>query len=264
MKKFSCLLLLALTLASCSQYQKALKSDDVALKYAQAEEKYNQGKHSKALRLFEQLAPNYKGKPQAEKMFYMFAQSYFQTKQYYLAGYQFDAFVAGYPKSEKAEEAMFLGAKCYSLVAPVYSLDQVDTYKAIEKFQVFFDRYPNSNYAKEANDIVQGLQDKLERKAFEIANNYHRISDFKSAIVCYDNFLGDYPGTKYKEKALYYKLDSSYQLAINSIPSKMEERLNNAKAAYSSLMKFNASTEFKKEADEKLAKIENDLKQFSK
>ena len=68
----------------------------------------------------------------------------------------------------------------------------------------------------------------------------------------------------YKEKALYYKLDSSYNLAINSIPSKVEERLNVAKVAYSSLLKFNANTEYKAKADEMLARIENDLKQFSK
>jgi len=79
-----------------------------------------------------------------------------------------------------------------------------------------------------------------------------------------DNFIINYPGTPYKEQALYYKLDSSYKLAINSIPSKVEERLNVAKVAYNSLMKFNANSEYKKQADEMLARIDNDLKQFSK
>lgn len=79
-----------------------------------------------------------------------------------------------------------------------------------------------------------------------------------------DNFIADYPGTIYKEKALYYKLDSSYQLAINSIPSKMEERLNEAKVAYNTLMKFKSDTEYKKVADEMLVRIEKDLQQFQK
>jgi outer membrane protein assembly factor BamD len=42
--------------------------------------------------------PAYRGKPQAEKLFYMFSQSYYKTKQYTLAGYQFESFVSGYPK----------------------------------------------------------------------------------------------------------------------------------------------------------------------
>jgi TolA-binding protein len=39
-------------------------------------------------------------------------------------------------------------------------------------------------------------------------------SDFKSALVALDNFIADYPGTPYKEDALYYKFDSAYQLGI--------------------------------------------------
>jgi outer membrane protein assembly factor BamD len=34
-------------------------------------------------------------------------------------------------------------------------------------------------------------------------------SDYKSAIVALENFVVDYPGTPYKEDALYYKLDSA-------------------------------------------------------
>jgi outer membrane protein assembly factor BamD len=257
-------MLAAATLLSCSQYQKALKSEDMGLKYSVAEKMYDKKKYTRAIRLFDMMAGSYKGKPSAEKMFYMFAQSYYKTEQWYLAGYQFEMFVASYPKSEKAEEAQFLSAKSYAKLSPVYSLDQVDTDKAIEKFQVFIDRYPDSQYLKESNEIVKQLREKLEKKAFEIAKNYHKISDYKSAIIALDNFIIDYPGTPFKEKALYYKLDSAYQLAINSVPSKMEERLNTAKAAYLSLIKFNANTEFKKDADDRLARIENDLKQFSK
>lgn len=264
MKKILFLMLAAAMLLSCSEYQKALKSEDMALKYAAAEKKYNKKKYNKAIRLFEQMSASYKGKPSAEKMFYMFAQSYYKTEQYYLAGYGFESFVASYPKSEKVEEASFLSAKSYAELSPVYSLDQVDTDKAIEKFQLFIDRYPNSEYLKESNEIAKNLREKLEKKAFEIARNYNKISDHKSAMVALDNFIIDYPGTPYREKALYYKLDSAYQLAINSVPSKMEERLIVAKAAYASLIKANAGTEYKKDADEKLARIENDLKQFSK
>jgi outer membrane protein assembly factor BamD len=194
----------------------------------------------------------------------MFSQSYYKTKQYYLSGYQFESFAAGFPKSDQVEEASFLGAKSYSMLSPVYSLDQTDTEKAIDKFQSFIDAFPNSTFLPEANTIVKGLREKIEKKAYENAYGYNKISDFKSALIALDNFIIDYPGTPYKEKALYYKLDSAYQLAINSIPSKMEERLNAAKTAYSNLLKFNSNTEFKQKADDMLERINKDLKQFSK
>jgi outer membrane protein assembly factor BamD len=83
-------------------------------------------------------------------------------------------------------------------------------------------------------------------------------------MVAFDNFIINYPGTPYKEKALFYKFDSAYNLAINSVSTKMEERLNAALAAYQGLIKFKPDTEYKTKADEMLARIENDLKQFSK
>lgn len=264
MKKFLFTLLIAVVLSSCSEYQKAIKSEDLAVKFDMATKQYEKGNYSKAIRLFEQLAPTYRGKPQAEKMFYMFSQSYYKTKQYYLAGYQFESFASGYPKSEKIEEASYLGPKSYSMLSPVYTLDQTDTYKAIDKLQTFIDNYPNSVYLAEANITVKGLREKLEKKAFENAREYNKISDFQSALVALDNFISDYPGTPFKEKALFYKFDSAYQLAINSVPSKRLDRLNVAKTAHSSLVRFNPNTEYKQKADEMLARIDKDLQQFSK
>lgn len=264
MKKIVSLLLVVVFFCSCNEYQKALKTEDVAVKFEMASQLYDAGKYSKAIRLFEQIAPAYRGKPQAEKLFYMFAQSYYKTEQYYLAGYQFESFVSGYPKSEKIQEAAYLGAKSYSKLSPVYSLDQTDTVKAIDKLQTFIDNYPNSEYLAEANATMKVLNEKLEKKVFENAKQYNTISDYKASLVAFDNFLADYPGTTFKEDALYYKLDSAYQLAINSIPAKMEERLNIAKGAYSSLIRFKADTQYRAKADEMSVRIENDLQKFTK
>ena len=89
-------------------------------------------------------------------------------------------------------------------------------------------------------------------------------SDFKGALKALENFISDYPGTPFKEQALYYRLDSAYKLAINSIDSKKQERLAYAKTTHSSLMKFNSASEYKEKADKMLAEIEKELQQFSK
>jgi outer membrane protein assembly factor BamD len=264
MKKFITIIALLILVSSCNEYQKALKSDDVALKYAAGIKKYEKKKYLKALRLFEVIAPAYKGKPQAENLFYVMSQSYYNTEQFYSAGYQFDSFASSYPKSEKAEEACFLAAKSYSKLSPRYSLDQVDTEKAIDKAQNFIDRYPNSKYLADANVIVKELRNKIEKKVFENAKQYNTISDYKSSLIALDNFIADYPGTPYKEDALFYKLSASYNLAINSIPQKLEERLRAAKITYNNLISFKTDSKYKSKANEMLAKIDKDLQQFSK
>jgi outer membrane protein assembly factor BamD len=194
----------------------------------------------------------------------MFAQSYYKTKQYYLSGYQFESFTSGYPKSEKIEEAAFLGAKSFSMLSPVYSLDQADTFKAIEKLQVFIDTYPSSPYFSEANKSLKVLNEKIEKKVFENAKGYNTIMDYKSAMVSLDNFINDYPGTPFKEDALYYKFDSAYELGVNSVPSKMQERLITAKTAYSNLIRFNADTKYKKKADQMSVELDKKLQIFNK
>ena len=264
MNKIFYILLFVTLFLSCGEYQKAIKSEDSAVKLDIATQLYEAEKYDKAIRLFEQIATEYRGKPQAEKMFYMYSQALYKTEQHYLAGYQFESFVALYPKSDKLQEAAFLAAKSYSFMSAEYSLDQVDTEKALTKMQTFIDTYTTSEYLPEANIITKSLLDKLEKKAFEIAKQYNTISDYKASIKALDNFISDYPGTIYKEKALYYKLDSSYQLAINSVEYKKQERLNNAKAAHASLLKFKADTEFRDEAENMLERIEQDLQKYSK
>ena len=264
MKKYILLAFATLLLFSCSTFQKALKSEDDTFKYEVASKLYEKGKYEKAIRLFEQLAPNFRGRPESEEMFYKYSQAYYKTKQYYLAGYQFEKFSSSYPKSDKSEEAAFLGAKCFTKLSPVYSLDQADTNKAIDKLQNFIDKYPNSEYLAESNAMAKVLREKLEKKAYEIALQYNRISDYKAALVVLDNFIADYPGTPYKESALFYKLDSAYKLAENSVATKIQERLKNAVVAYNNLIKFNANSTYKEKADEMLAKINKSLEQYSK
>ena len=264
MKKIVLLLVVLDIMNSCSEYQKALKPEDPAVKLGMATKIKKKKKYNKAIRIFEQIASVYRGKPESENLYFMFSQSYFKSEQYYLAGYQFESFVSSFPKSDKAQEASFLGAKSYSMLSPVYSLDQTDTTKAIEKLQAFIDTYPNSIYLAEANVIMKNLNEKLERKVFENAKGYNTISDYKAALVALDNFIADFPGTPFKEEALFYKYDSAYQLGINSVPAKMEERLNVAKVAYANLIKFKADTKYKKQADEMYARIEKDLQKFIK
>ena len=264
MNKIISILILLVLLTSCNEYQKALKSESVSTKYELANKLYDQEKYSKAIRLFEQIATSYRGKPQAEKLFYLFSQAYYKTNQYYLAAYQFESFVSSYPKSEKLEECAFLGAKCFSTLSPEYSLDQKETFSAIDKLQNFIDTYPNSKDIVEANALLQNLVQKIEKKVYENAKAYHTISDYKSAIVALEIFINDYPGTPFKEEALFYRYDSAYKLAINSVPSKMEERLIDAKKMYSNLMKFKEDTQYKEKADTMLARVEQDLQKFSK
>src|SRR5690606_17545410 len=123
------------------------------------------------------------------------------------------------------------------------------TYEGIEKFERFLTTYPESQYKDDASTKMQELKEKIERKAYESARLYNKIGeytrDYNAAIVALDNFLLDYPGTVYKTDALFYKFDSAYKLAINSVYSKMEERLKNSISLYDDLISYDPDTKYK-------------------
>ncbi len=265
MKKLFYLLVFVMFLVSCSDYQKILRSEDLPSKYKMAETLYKEEKYKKALRIFEQIVPKYRGKPQAERVMYYFADTYYQLGDYYLSSYQFERFAKSYPRSDKKEEASFKSAKSYYNLSPRYSLDQEETNNAIEKLQAYINLYPDSEHLKEANDMVAELREKKERKAYEIAKQNHHREDYKVAIATFDNYLVDYPGSVFKEKVLYYKLESQYLLAIGSYESLVQERLKEAEKYYSNYKKYyKTEGEFLEKAEDIGEDITLRLEEFKK
>ena len=65
---------------SCSDYQKLLNSDDASEKYKQAEVYYNAGEYRKANRLFEQIIPKYRGRPQSQRIIIFLPKPIFKQK----------------------------------------------------------------------------------------------------------------------------------------------------------------------------------------
>ena len=255
--------LIAIVFGSCSEYQKALKSEELKVKTDLAQKLYDKGDYKRANRLYEQLAPKFRGKPQAERIVFFLADTYYKTRDYYNAGYQFEKFAKSYPKSEKAQEAAFLEAKSYFKLSPKYSIDQTETYKAIDKLQEYINNYPNSEMLPEANALVQQLRKKHDKKAFEIAKQYNTIRDYKSSITALDNFLSDYPGTAFREDALFYKFDSAYERAMNTFESVKQERLKEARDAYNGLKKYFKDTEYTKKADKMIVDVDKELATYS-
>lgn len=268
MKNIFYILLLVSVFSSCSDYQKLLKSESIADKFKAGDSLYNIGKYDKANKLFAQIVPNYKGKPQAEKLMYLYASSFFKMKDFYVAGYQFDRFVSSYPKSEKIEEAAFLSAKSAFMLSPVFTKDQKDTRAAIEKIQEFINVYPNSNYVAEANQLVNELDLKLQKKAFAIAKQYRDIApqyskDFNAAIKSFDNFIFEFPGSALREDALFYKFDAAYQQAVNSVEYKKKGRLEQAKEYYIAFIKVYADSKYTQDANKMVSDIDEQLKVYS-
>jgi outer membrane protein assembly factor BamD len=216
--------ILIVTLFSCGKYEKILKSSDYKLKYQKAFEYYNAEEYVRASTIFEQIVPVYKGTDKSDTVSFYHAMSYYKQKDYILGGHYFKNFFQNYPYSPFAEEAEYLSAYCYYLTSPRPSLDQENTYAAIDAFTLYMNKRPNSKRIDDAKKYITDLQDKLVDKSYKSARLYFDLGDYKSSIIALNNSLGEYPNTKYREELLYLILQSNYYLAKNSIISKQKER----------------------------------------
>ncbi len=217
---------LLFSLASCSEYNKVLKSTDVEYKYTKAKEYFEDGDYSKALSLFDELGTLFRGSSRSEEVQYYIANCYYNLKDYYFANYYFKNFAKTYPASPKSEDAYFKSAYCSYLNSPKFSLDQSDTEQSIDEFQLFLNRYPATSLKDSANTMIDELRMKLELKAYENAKLYYLTENYKSAAVALQNLVRDFPESPHREEIAYLIVKSSYLLAVNSIDSKKEERLN--------------------------------------
>lgn len=268
MKQIGFWVVLCIAFTSCSDYQKVLKNEEVKPKYDMAEKFYEEGDFKRANRLLEQIAPKYIGKPQGERVMFFLADSYFKLEDYNTAGYQFERFLKSYPKSEKGTEAAFLGAKSYYELSPKHSLDQTDTDKAMLKLQNFINAYSESEFFAESNAMAQELGTKKERKAFEILKQYNKLGEFnydmlKSAVAASENFVSDFPGSVYREEALFIKADALTYLAVNSFEQLQKERLESAKEAIQAFKKQYATSNFDKDINALMESVENGLARYT-
>jgi len=226
-------LLLAVYLGvSCNGYNKLLKSSDYELKLVKADEYYKKANYVKALQLYDELIPIYKGTVKAEEVYYYYTYCNYYQGDYLLSQYHFKHFTRQFPNSVHSEECYFMNAYCYYLSSPNYKLDQTDTKSAIKEFQSFIDAYPESSRIDSCNKLVDLLRFKLERKDFDQVKQYQRLSDFKAAITSAQNFIKDFADSRYVDEAYFIIINSYYLLAINSIPAKKSERLEGAIETY--------------------------------
>lgn len=225
-------ILLAATVVACSGYNQLLKSSDNEKKKEGALTYYAKDDYIKAITLLEDVIPFYKLTSEGENLYFTYCMANYKMGDYYLSGYYFKRFIRQYPTSKNAEEALFLSSLCSVHNSPEYSLDQTETYNALDQLQIFIDEYPNSTRIDTCNQIMDKLRAKLELKQFEYAKLYYNTERYKSAAVALQETLVKFPESVYKEDIYYLLVKSNYELAINSIESKKLERLDDTIESY--------------------------------
>lgn len=254
MRKFFLWILLAVTLSSCGEYQRILKSDNANEKLEYAKRAFENKKYVQAATVLEGIVTVFKGTEKAEESLYLLALCYYENKDYLTSGEYFKSYYTRYPKGKYTETARYLSGYGYYLDSPEPQLDQSGTIKAIEELQAFLEYFPKSDKVTQAQNAIFELQDKLTLKELQNATLYYNLgnylgNNYESAVVVARNAIKNYPYSKYKEDLEFLILKSRYQEASQSVSEKKADRFRTVMDEYYSYINNYPDSPNREEAD---------------
>ena len=225
MGRYLILIVFIVLYSSCaSKLTKTLKNTDPDYKLKMAEQYYAQGKYSQAQVLYEDLFPILKGTAKFEDLYYKYAYTAYNLKDFMNAENLFKSFSETFPNSSKAEEADFMRAYSFYKQSPKPALDQTNTMKAIGQMQVFINTHPGSPRKIEATNIIDDLRAKLEIKDYKNAELYYNLGYYKAAAIAYNSVMENFPETDRADEYKLKMIQAYYLYASNSVESKQAER----------------------------------------
>jgi len=206
--------------------------------FAKATRLYEQGKYSEAANAFESITRVGRGTEYSEDAQYYLANSYFNDRNFLLAVSEYERFVSFYPTDSRREEVDFQIALCYRKLSPRYKLDQSDTIRALEAFQLFNTRYPDSDRVIESAGYIDELRSKLARKYYMAADFYLRTDRYEAAAIYYGLTIDQFPEAPFAEAALVKQIETYVVYAEKSVIEKQKERYEKALDGYNKFLQL--------------------------
>ncbi len=254
---------LSVGLTSCkTEFEKIRQSNDPVKILASAHKYFGEEEYIKSQTLYELVIPYYRGKEEAEDIFYNYAYSHYYLNQFILSAHYFKNFSNTFYNSDRREEAAYMAAYSHYELSPSYKLDQSYSNKAIDAFQQFINTYPSSPRVNECNQLIDEMRDKMEEKAFYSSKLYYDMGEYISAKTAFENLLADFPDTKQEEEVRFLLAKSSYLLAENSVYDKKERRFKEVIDYYEKFKKKYPKSKYNKELRELVKNSNDELKKF--
>ena len=128
---------------------------------------------------------------------FFLAESYFLNKDYDLALVEFEKLVSRMGFSPYIEKSRWRICETLMLLSPTFYHDQESSKKAISQIQEFLDDFPNSEYSKDADKLINELRTRLAEKNMETGKLYVKLKAYDSAIVSYKIVVNEFYDTKF-------------------------------------------------------------------
>lgn len=210
--------LAALTLSACAGRQDrprlAYEERPVELLYNTGADRLDRGLWRQAVDYFGEVERQHPYSVWARRAILMTAYAHYQANDYAEAIADADRFLAQAPGNPAAVYAYYLKAICYFEQIVDVGRDQAATGQALSALQEVIQRYPDSEYAKDARLKVDMVRDQLAGKEMTVGRYYLRNGDTLAAVGRFNTVVTRYETTSHTPEALYRLVEAYLTLGL--------------------------------------------------
>lgn len=210
-KKFFLVGLCALTLGACASEQEKQIEEPVDVLYSRASKALNDGNYKEATKFFDEVERQHPYSQWATQAQLMAAYSSYEDQRYDEAIIALDRFIELNPGYKDVDYAYYLKALSYYEQISDVRRDQDMTKKAMQALNALVQRFPNSQYARDAQLKMDLAQDHLAGKEMEVGRYYLNRGHVNAAINRFANVVKDYQTTTHTAEALH-RLVEAYMI----------------------------------------------------
>lgn len=179
-----------------------------------AEELYNTGykqlnktSYAKAAETFEKVELEHPYSKWATKAKLMGAYAYYKDQKYDDAILSLDRFIKFHPGNKDIAYAYYMKGLCYYEQIEGVDKDQNNTEKALAAFRQVIVRFPDTDYAQDAQLKLDLIYDHLAGQEMEIGRYYLGQQNYLSALNRFSEVVNHYQTTSQIEEALYRQVE---------------------------------------------------------
>jgi outer membrane protein assembly factor BamD len=207
----------ALALAGCSstnQASKLLNPDPPGKMYAQADSYLTRGRYEDAAHKFEDLDRDHPYSQEARRAIVMSAFAYYKAQKFPEAIATAKRYTTMHPGTKEAPLAHHIIASSYFDDMNGPNRDQTNTRKALEEYKTLIARYPDSSYARDADNRIRICEDSLAAHEMLVARAYLKDRKLLAAKNRFEVVAREYQTTAHVEEALYRLVEVNLALGI--------------------------------------------------
>jgi outer membrane protein assembly factor BamD len=202
--------------ASSNLSTAALNPDPPAKMFGDADAMMQKGNFEDAAKQFEAVDRDHPYSQEARKSIVMAAYAYYRAGKTPEAIASAERYVALHPGTKEAPLAYHIIASAYFDEMKTPNRDQTAARKALEALKTLKTRYPDSEYAHNADNRIRIAEDNLAAHEMEIGRYYLKRQNYAGAINRFKTVVRDYQTTADVEEALARLVECYMALGVTS------------------------------------------------